>query len=149
MGFYADANDSLTAAIYAPDPVARIIHERAHGMPRGAGEYEPLRALMLAVLEDGIACYQGYFFQPTAANERLFLEAEEWIRSNDDDLFSFNNICDALGLDPSRIRKGLEQGRSGQAGKPVSDRRRLVANKARGKGTGVVKLFPRGPDEEQ
>ena len=96
---------------------------------------------MLAVLEDGIACYQGYFFQPTAANERLFLETEEWIRSNDDALFSFDNICDILGLDPGRLRKGLEQWRSGQAGRPLSDRRRLVANKARGKGARVVKLF--------
>ena len=59
-----------------------------------------IRALMLAVLEDGITCFQQYFYQPSRTNEKLFLEAEEWISPNDDDLFSFNNVCETLGLDP-------------------------------------------------
>ena len=74
---------------------------------------------MFAVLEDGIACFQQYFYQPSRTNEKLFLEAEERINSNDDEVFSFNNVCETLGLSPSGLRKGLEQWKERQ-GRDVS-----------------------------
>ena len=60
-------------------------------------------------LEDAIACYQGCFFKPSRAKENLFREAEEWINSNDDGIFSFNNVCETLGFDPKALRDGLER----------------------------------------
>ncbi|MBI1995523.1 MAG: hypothetical protein HYV01_11285 [Deltaproteobacteria bacterium] len=79
---------------------------------------------MFAVLEDGIACFQQYFDQPSRTNETLFLEAEEWIDSNDDEVFSFNNVCETLRLSPSRLRKGLEQWKERQIA-VVSEWRKL------------------------
>ena len=124
MSFSADANDSLSAAIYAPDPAARIIHERVHGMQRGAAEYQPLRALMFAVLEDAIACDQS-------AHAKLVQEAEEWINSDNDGLFSCTNICEILDINPGCVRKGLEQWKARQIGAPPEERKRLILNKGK------------------
>jgi len=54
--------DSLSQLIFAPDPLSRFQYEKVHGVKQQQADQEPLRALMLAVLEDGIACFQGYFF---------------------------------------------------------------------------------------
>jgi hypothetical protein len=77
---------------------------------------------MLAVLEDGITCFQGYFSKPSRTNEKLFLEAEEWIGSNDDGVFSFDNVCETLGLNPKALRKGLQQWRAKQIGVAPQER---------------------------
>ena len=86
---------------------------------------------MLAVLQDGIACFQGYFFKPSRTNEKLFQEAEEWINSNGDEVFSFNNVCETLALNPERLRKGIEQWKAKQTGIPWEERRRLILNKGK------------------
>jgi hypothetical protein len=64
----------------------------------------PERHLMLAVLEEGIACFQKYLLQ----RDRRFHEAAEWIlEKNEDWPFSFENICETLELSPSCIRQAL------------------------------------------
>ena len=95
---------------------------------------------MFAVFQDGIACFQGCFFRPSRANEALFREAEEWINSNDNGVFSFNNVCDALGINPGRVRKGLEQWKARQTGVPPEERSRLISNK--GKRVGKKEALP-------
>lgn len=71
---------------------------------------EPEKRLMLAVLEDGIMCFQKYALEQNSKGNRLFREAEDWILEEDSDwLFSFENICAFLGLDPNYIRHGLIQ----------------------------------------
>ena len=117
--------------VFSPDPLMRFQHEKVHGVRSGSADDKALRALMLAVLEDGIACFQGYFFKPSRTHEKLFQEAEEWINSNDDEVFSFNNICETLGLDPERLRKGLEQWMAKQIGVPTHERKRLIVSKGK------------------
>ena len=63
---------------------------------------------MLAVLEDAIACFQKYLLAKDGKGKVLFLEAEEWILDEDTDwLFSFANVCEMLGFEPSYLRDGL------------------------------------------
>ena len=100
--------DQLANLIFAPDSLSHFRYEHVHGAPKSPAPPE-IKALMCAVLEDGITCFQGYFFTPSRTNENLFLEAEEWVNSNDDGVFSFNNVCETLGLSPSGLRKGPEQ----------------------------------------
>ncbi len=65
-------------------------------------------ALILAVLEDAIHCFQKYLMARNRRGENLFREAEDWILATDvDSPFSFENICETLGLDPSYLREGL------------------------------------------
>ncbi len=74
---------------------------------------EPEKNLMLAVLEDGLLCFQQHLFASTTRGKRLFREAEEWIfdEGDRDRLFSFENICAALGLSRHYIRRQLSRRR--------------------------------------
>lgn len=69
---------------------------------------EPEKKLMLAVLEDAVLSFQNHLLSPTAKGRLLFRETEEWILDKDGDwLFSFDNVCEVLGLNPRYIREGL------------------------------------------
>jgi hypothetical protein len=77
---------------------------------RRKSHLEPEKKLMLAVLEDAIACYQKYVFARDGKGRALFQETEEWILERQGDwLFSFANVCDTLGFDPDYLREGLLQ----------------------------------------
>lgn len=123
--------DSFAQRIFAPDPLIRLQYERSHQSKESFPADQATKALMLAVLEDGIACYQSYFFQPSRTNARLFREAEEWINSEDDGIFSFNSICETLNLHADNLRHGLHRWKSRQAGTRPEDRKRLVPNKGK------------------
>jgi hypothetical protein len=69
---------------------------------------EPEKRLMLAILEDGIQCYFDNLHAGGGKKRRLFEDAETWIVASDDDwVFSFESVCDALGLNPEYVREGL------------------------------------------
>lgn len=69
---------------------------------------ESEKRLMLAVLEDAVECYQKYLTAANGKNESLFSDAEAWIFNRDEQsLFSFESICDNLGLAPEWLRFGL------------------------------------------
>jgi len=71
---------------------------------------EPEKKLMLAVLEDAIACFQKYIFARDGKSKMLFQEAEEWVQERGGDwLFSFANVCETLGFDPEYLRQGIMQ----------------------------------------
>ena len=66
------------------------------------------RRLMLAVLEDAIACFQKYALARDERGLELFREAEEWVLQQDSEwLFSFDNTCESLGINPEYLRAGL------------------------------------------
>lgn len=117
--------------LFSPDPLSRFQYENAHGVKERPAAQQAMRSLMLAVLENGLACYQSYLFQPSATNEALSREAEEWIASENDEVFSFNNICETLGLDPKKMRIGLRQWKAKQMRLPLRERRPLVTNKGK------------------
>jgi len=69
---------------------------------------EPEKRLMLAVLEDAIACFQKYIHARDGKGQTLFRDAADWIQEQDADrLFSFENICEMLGFNPRYVRDGL------------------------------------------
>jgi hypothetical protein len=69
---------------------------------------EKEEALVLAILSDAIECYQKYLFAKDYKGRKLFQEAEAWIlERNSDWLFSFDNVCELLCLQPDYIRQGL------------------------------------------
>lgn len=71
---------------------------------------------MLAVLEDALDCYQKYAFSRDGHGRQLFDEALEWINSgNRAWFFSFENICETLGINPEYLRRGLETWRGNGA----------------------------------
>ena len=64
--------------------------------------------LMLAVLENAVEYFQKYVLARKPKGKQLFQEAEEWFLDKENEtLYSFENICETLGLHPDPIRKGL------------------------------------------
>lgn len=72
--------------------------------------HDPERRLRLAVLEDAILCYQRYGDATDRRARVLYEDAADWLASPDrSEPFAFENVCDALGLDPDYIRQGLQR----------------------------------------
>jgi hypothetical protein len=72
------------------------------GEPR-TGQLTGTKALMLAVLEDGIRSF-------LSGSRLLASEAEFWIYSRcRQSPFSFTVVCEVLGLDPDAVRKTLKR----------------------------------------
>ena len=85
-------------------------YEASLGTFRRKLHLEPEKKLMLAVLEDAIACFQKYAFTRDRKRKQLFQEAEYWVQdTNSDWPFSFANVCETLGFDPDYLRQGLGQ----------------------------------------
>lgn len=78
----------------------------ARSLPFGGRVHGEL-ALMRAVLDDAIRCFQ----QPRGRKAvRLAHEAERWLFSDQTRWpFAFLNICAALGLDAAYLRRGLRR----------------------------------------
>jgi len=97
--------EEKVASLFQPDTLLPAQYFETY---RRKTHLEPEKRLMLAVLEDAIACFQKYIFARDGRGKNLFREAEEWIlEQNNDWTFSFENICDALGFNPQYVRQGL------------------------------------------
>lgn len=91
-------------------PPAAVLPEQFHGSPVGAHAVRGEVALMRAVLEDAIECFQKQSRKNGRRAQRLAREAEEWLFTDDQQWpFSFLNICYVLDIDPGYIRRGLKQ----------------------------------------
>jgi hypothetical protein len=88
------------------------LHEHDYRTHRGESALDPgegERKLMQAVLSEAIVCLTG---RSGAARERYQLAAEalRWVRSRDTSWpFSFESICDMLGIDADSLRRRLMQ----------------------------------------
>jgi hypothetical protein len=79
---------------------------------RAKGHLGPEERLMFAVLSDAIDCFQKHFGAKSRRCQRLFNEAEAWIRSQDARWpYSFEQICDVLSINPNYLRIGLTRWR--------------------------------------
>src|SRR5262245_24368249 len=94
----------------------------AAGLDTSRGEI----ALMRAVLEDAIGCFQKQTVTSGRRVQRLAKEAEEWFFTDDHHWpFSFVTICAVLGLAPEYIRRGLKRWRQRPQTGPQKKRRRV------------------------
>jgi hypothetical protein len=73
--------------------------------------------LVQAILREAIRTYQKYAVKKGHRASRLFREVNEWFSSDDRQwFFSFVNVCDILGLEPTYIRTGLKLWRERKVG---------------------------------
>jgi hypothetical protein len=79
---------------------------------RHKAHFDPEEKLMFAVLTDAIECFQKYYGANAHRRRKLFTQAEAWILRRDNAWpYSFENICEALNIDPNYLRLGLMQWR--------------------------------------
>jgi hypothetical protein len=99
------ALDEKVLAVFQPDI---LISAQYLATYRRRFHLNPEQLLMLAVLEDAIICFQDHVLASCKRKRLLHLEAEQWLFDEDKSyLFSFENICDALGFEPAYLRQGL------------------------------------------
>ena len=78
-----------------------------------SSERTPELKLMGAVLEDAIRCFCQCAGSPGVRSQRMFRETAEWFESHDVSWpFAFENICEALALEPDWIRGLLTRWRN-------------------------------------
>jgi len=93
-----------------------------------SAQYTGTKALMLAILEDGIRSY----LSPMG---RIRTEAEYWVRTTRQrSPFSFAVVCETLGLEPDAVRTALERLRA----RNVSPRRVLGRSRPNVRRTGRI-----------
>jgi hypothetical protein len=67
---------------------------------------------MLAIFQDALGCLAGRAVYSGGLNTRRSAqEAADWVADmNDSEVFSFNSVCDVLGLDDAVVRKAIIAG---------------------------------------
>lgn len=79
---------------------------------RSDAAIRPIKRLMLAVLEDGLHCFQAYAAASRGVRRQIFVETEAWLFDRKaDGPFAFETICHTLGIEPNFLRKGLRHWR--------------------------------------
>ncbi len=75
----------------------------------GAGRFSAEQRLMLALLADALNVYRHGVLSRATRKRLLYLDAERWIMADCDDtrVFSFESVCDALGINASTLRRNL------------------------------------------
>jgi hypothetical protein len=107
-----DWENSALGSIFVPEI---ITPEQYYDSRRDDSAMAPVRRLMMAVLEDALHCFQNNADAHTGPRKRAFTEAEQWLCiDRGDGPFSFETVCETLGIEPEYLRSGLREWRSQQ-----------------------------------
>lgn len=68
----------------------------------------PEEKLMFAVLNDAVEHLNQFHGDTSRRGRALYRATREWVLSREsEDLYSFENICETLKIDPDYLRRGL------------------------------------------
>jgi hypothetical protein len=99
-------------SLFVPDIITPEQFYEGH---RDESSIRPVKRLMLAVLEDALRSFQNNATAVAGPRRRLFDEAEEWLCGGaGEGPFSFETVCETLGIEPEFLRKGLLEWRAQQ-----------------------------------
>jgi transposase-like protein len=99
--------DEKLPGLFEPDTLLPIQYFEAM---RKKHLLEGEKRLILSVLEDAVECYMKCIDAATSKGQRLFRDADEWINLEDKHwVFSFDNVCEMLDINPEYLRRGLRQ----------------------------------------
>ena len=99
--------DERLPGLFEPDTLLPIQYFEAM---RRKHLLEGEKRLILSVLEDAIECFMKCIDASTSKGQRLFRDADEWIAHEDKHwVFSFDNVCDMLDINPEYMRMGLRK----------------------------------------
>ncbi len=97
--------DEKLPGLFEPDTLLPIQYFEAM---RRKHLLEGEKRLILSVLEDAVECFMKCIDSTTNKGQRLFRDAEDWINLEDKHwVFSFDNVCEMLDIEPEYLRRGL------------------------------------------
>jgi hypothetical protein len=98
--------DERLPGLFEPDTLLPIQYFEAM---RRKHLLEGEKRLVLSVLEDAVECFMKCIDSATNKGQRLYRDADEWINLEDKQwVFSFDNVCDMLDINPEYMRRGLK-----------------------------------------
>jgi len=98
--------DERLPGLFEPDTLLPIQYFEAM---RRKHLLEGEKRLVLSVLEDAVECFMKCIDSATNKGQRLYRDADEWISLEDKQwVFSFDNVCDMLDINPEYMRRGLK-----------------------------------------
>jgi hypothetical protein len=100
--------------LFEPDA---ILPAQFYAMFKCSQYKEPERRLMVAVLEDAVSCLSLNPRDCNLRQRKQYEEAKQWVTAEEETewIFSFTNICEVLGMDPSYLRRGLTRKTAGSS----------------------------------
>ncbi|MGH7864746.1 MAG: hypothetical protein ACREQB_07140 [Candidatus Binataceae bacterium] len=99
--------DERLPGLFEPDTLLPIQYFEAM---RKKHLLEGEKRLVLSVLEDAVECFMKCIDSATNKGQRLFRDADEWISTVDKRwVFSFDNVCEMLDVNPEYMREGLRK----------------------------------------
>ena len=98
--------DDAGSGLFEPDIIlpSHFLSNKGRGLSGGE------RRLMAAILSDGIESYvaQNTSESQPARRRKNHIDASEWVETRDFSyVFSFDNVCECLGINPEYLRLGL------------------------------------------
>jgi hypothetical protein len=99
--------DPLVIAMCEPDfPVSAQFYDLIHRRQYPDGQ----NRLIMAILDDAVCCYVKYANAVRHADRKLFVEAKYWFETDSESrsLFSFDHVCEVLGVDAELFRTRLK-----------------------------------------
>lgn len=111
-----------TGKLFEPDT---LLPEQFYATVCAGRQQDPERRLMVAVLEDVVACLS---VNPNGCSRRQrldFYSAHSWVNAptQGEWIFSFHNICETLGFNPEYLRRGLNRWAKRFENEPFPERR--------------------------
>ncbi len=117
-----DRLQEALASEFEPDTLLPVQY---HELMRRRQGLDGERRLLLAVLEDAVECYLKNMNAKGRRRRVLFYEVCNWMNTkNRVGLFTYETLCEALGIEANRLRAALEKRRRGLNGsdrQPVAD----------------------------
>jgi hypothetical protein len=104
-----DWENSAAGSLFVPDV---LTPEQFYDSRKDDSAIRPVKKLMMAILEDALRCFQNNADVKVGTRKRLFNEAEQWLcGEGGEGPFSFETVCETLGIEPQFLRKGLREWR--------------------------------------
>jgi hypothetical protein len=98
-----------------------LVEQALCGGQRAALRWSSEYRLLLAVLQDAVACWFRYCRGCSARDQRMFQEIYAWFWAKEDDwLYGFESICEHLELNADAIRRGLLRWQTAPCEQPMS-----------------------------
>jgi hypothetical protein len=99
--------DPWLSSRFEPDFLVPV---QFYDLTRRRGSLDGETRLVFAVLEDAVRCYVKNVHSTRRSDREQFEEVSAWFESREAARtpFSFESVCDVLGIEPSTLRKQLK-----------------------------------------
>lgn len=97
-----EVHDAAYGNLFTADSLVQYQIEQIHR----SRFLSPEKGLMVAVLADAVEWLHEHDIAPVK-HYRVFEEALDWLLRQNDGIFSFEGICEHLGLDAEAVRSAL------------------------------------------